>query len=94
MQPINDNDACLQVLVRHAAVSGPELRRLIRRKEIALGGNVKLNIYGTLHCRSGKRMKKENRVFFRSPAEAIQGGFRPCGHCLPRDYKNWKNGLI
>jgi methylphosphotriester-DNA--protein-cysteine methyltransferase len=39
-------------------------------------------------------MKKENRVFFRSEKEARTQGFRPCGHCLPNDYKKWKDGLV
>ncbi|MDB5249053.1 MAG: metal-binding protein [Segetibacter sp.] len=68
--------------------------KLIRQEVVILGGNTKLKIYGKLNCKSGKRMKKENRVFFESKNEAIQQGFRPCGHCLYSDYKNWKNGLI
>ena len=63
----------------------------IRMGEIKLGGNRFLRIYGTLHCRSGIRMKLQNRVFFASEAEAWQAGFRPCGHCLPEAYKAWKN---
>jgi hypothetical protein len=83
-----------EVVVRHTQISDQELRRQIRRQHICLGGNVKLKIYGKLNCRSGKGMKKENRVFFASPAQAVRQGFRPCGHCLPGDYKKWKNGLI
>jgi hypothetical protein len=79
---------------RHLEISGPELHRQIRRQQISLGGNSKLKIYGKLNCRSGKGMKKENRVFFRSREEAIRQGFRPCGHCLSSDYKKWKYGLI
>ncbi|WP_354361655.1 Ada metal-binding domain-containing protein [Pedobacter sp. UYP30] len=51
-------------------------------------------MYGTLQCKSGKRMKKENRAFFGSENEAIKNGFRPCGHCMKMKYKNWKNGFI
>jgi methylphosphotriester-DNA--protein-cysteine methyltransferase len=58
--------------------------RLIRKGEIPFAGNLKLKIYGKLNCRSGKRMKKENRVFFASEKEAIASGFRPCGHCLKK----------
>jgi hypothetical protein len=78
----------------HVEISDPELHKQIRQQQISLGGNVKLKIYGKLNCRSGKRMKKENRVFFHSQAEAIRQGFRPCGHCLTSDYKKWKYGLI
>ena len=31
----------------------------IKNKQIAIAGNKKLRIYGTLNCTSGKRMKKE-----------------------------------
>ncbi len=62
--------------------------------EIQLAGNKKLKIYGQLSCASGKRMKIENRVFFQSAAEAVNLGYRPCGHCLLHDYQNWKNGLV
>jgi len=60
------------------------LKRLIHQGEIKFAGNAKLKIYGTLHCQSGKRMKKENRVFFKNEAEAISNGFRPCGNCMRR----------
>ena len=55
-----------------------------------MAGNLSLKIYGTLSCKSGKRMKKENRVFFKNEAEAIELGFRPCGHCLRAEYVRWK----
>lgn len=58
----------------------------IKNKQIALAGNKKLKIYGTLDCRSGKRMKKENRIFFFSEDEARQSGYRPCGNCLKIRY--------
>ncbi len=67
-----------------------KLKSLIENGEIALGGNRQLKIYGTLSCRSGKRMKIENRVFFGSEKEARQNGYRPCGHCLSEKYKRWK----
>lgn len=75
----------------------PQLKKLaqLRAKgEIQLGGNKKLKIYGLLSCSSGKRMKSENRIFFKSVQEAVDLGYRPCGHCLPLAYKNWKNGLV
>jgi hypothetical protein len=75
---------------RHGEISGPELHR----QQITLGGNSKLEIYGKRNCCAGKKMKRANRVFFRSRAEASRQGFRPCGHCLNSDYKKWKYGLI
>lgn len=67
---------------------------MIRQKEILLGGNLQLRLYGTLQCRSGKRMHKTRRVFFSSTAEALAQGFRPCAHCMNAAYKQWKNGLV
>ncbi len=63
----------------------------IRSGEISLGGNRRLKIYGTLNCRSGRKMKTENRVFFRDEAEAQSAGYRPCGHCLRDQYRAWKS---
>ena len=75
---------------------GRVLHQLIAAGEIKLAGNKKLKIYGTLNCASGKRMKVENRVFFKNDDEAIANGYRPCGNCMPADYKLWKqnNGTI
>ena len=70
-----------------------KLRGLIRKHKIILGGNLRLKIYGTLQCSSGKRMLRNNRVFFESPTEAIQNGFRPCGHCMKKQYAAWKKSL-
>ena len=67
-----------------------KLNALIKKAEIVLGGNKQLKIYGTLSCKSGIRMKTENRVFFGSEEEAISLGYRPCGHCMRNEYKKWK----
>ncbi|MEK7066546.1 MAG: Ada metal-binding domain-containing protein [Patescibacteria group bacterium] len=40
-------------------------------------------IFGRLDCKSGMRMKKENRVFFLTWADAISAGYRPCKNCKP-----------
>ncbi len=81
-------------MIRHTALSDEEVRKRIRENKVLFGGNRLLKIYGKLNCRSGKRMKRENRVFFHSETEAIQQGYRPCGHCLHDEYKKWKNGSI
>jgi methylphosphotriester-DNA--protein-cysteine methyltransferase len=73
---------------------GRKLKSLIQSREILFGGNIKLKIYGTLKCASGKRMKIENRIFFKSEEEAIALGYRPCGHCLKQEYKIWKENRI
>jgi methylphosphotriester-DNA--protein-cysteine methyltransferase len=81
-------------MIFHNNISPVKLRSLIRRQLILIGGNSKLKIYGKLNCRSGKRIKKENRVFFNSIDEALDQQFRPCAHCMYDDYKKWKHGLI
>jgi len=67
-----------------------QLKLLINKGEILLGGNANLKIYGTLNCKSGKRLKIKNRVFFKNEEEAIQENYRPCGHCMREKYKIWK----
>jgi len=78
-------------MIAHIDIDEITLRRKIKNYEINFGGNKKLKIYGTLQCKSGKRMKKENRVFFISEKEAMKMGYRPCGHCMKNKYKQWKN---
>lgn len=81
-------------MIYHNKISDSALRIQFKKGEICFGGNRKLKIYGTLKCSSGKRMKRENRVFFLSENEAKKSGFRPCGHCMKPEYLKWKNGLI
>jgi methylphosphotriester-DNA--protein-cysteine methyltransferase len=80
-------------MIYHADIDSHELWRKIKRKEIIFAGNKRLKIYGTLQCRSGKRMNKANRVFFKSEKESIENNFRPCGHCLQSKYHKWKDGI-
>lgn len=77
-------------MIPHIEIDPVTLIRKIKGKEVVLGGNRRLKLYGTLNCNSGKRMKRENRVFFRSEKEAIASGYRPCGHCLKLKFKEWK----
>ncbi|MEM9324609.1 MAG: Ada metal-binding domain-containing protein [Bacteroidota bacterium] len=57
---------------------------------IVFAGNRRGKIYGSLHCKAGKRLKREHRVFFDSEAAAIEQGYRPCGHCLRSRYREWR----
>ncbi len=81
-------------MIKHSEINDEELRKLIRQNKILLGGNERLKIYGTLKCESGKRIKKENRVFFISEREAVKQGYRPCGHCMKNKYQHWKKRII
>lgn len=47
-------------------------------------------IFGKLDCKSGMRMKKENRVFFANLEDAVNEGYRPCMKCHPIDEKDFK----
>lgn len=67
------------------------LLSMIKHGQITMAGNASLKIYGTLHCASGKRMNRKNRVFFSSEEEAISLGYRPCGHCMKEQYQQWKH---
>jgi len=80
-------------MIRHSEIENNQLRSHIRQGTILFGGNARLKIYGLLNCSSGKRMKKENRVFFSNKAEAISCGYRPCGHCMSAEYTKWKANL-
>ncbi|MEJ0054914.1 MAG: Ada metal-binding domain-containing protein [Bacteroidota bacterium] len=78
-------------MIRHQYITTNELHRLLKDGEIAFAGNHRLKIYGLLNCRSGKRMKRGHRVFFKDEAEAISSGFRPCGHCMRESYLSWRD---
>lgn len=80
-------------MIKHPNISDKELRRKIKHQEVCFGGNKQLKTYGTLQCKSGKRMKRENRVFFATENEAITNGFRPCGYCMKGAYEKWKSSF-
>ena len=77
-------------MIDHSSLDSKSLFHAIKSGRIKLAGNKKLKIYGTLTCSSGKRMHKRNRVFFEIESEAIAAGYRPCGHCLNSQYREWK----
>ncbi|TMM59210.1 metal-binding protein [Maribacter algarum] len=81
-------------MIQHEDISDTELRTKLKADLIVFGGNKKLKIYGRLDCKSGLRMKRENRVFFISEKEALINKYRPCGHCMKMEYKKWKDGVI
>ena len=70
------------------------LRRLIHAEKVVLAGNINLKIYGRLSCKQGKRMLRKNRVFFSSEKEALEKGYRPCGHCMKEAYRAWKTKYV
>ena len=60
-----------------------------------LGGNSQLRIYGQLDCWSARKALGKGyekiRVFFADEATAITAGYRPCGHCMRTQYREWKS---
>ncbi|MEL7002860.1 MAG: Ada metal-binding domain-containing protein [Bacteroidota bacterium] len=81
-------------LKEDSTTESPTLLRYIKSGDITLAGNKRLKIYGRLDCKSGKRMKMENRVFFKSEAEAISESYRPCGSCMRSAYIKWKSFAV
>lgn len=77
-------------MIHHKDLNPKDLFVLIRNTPALLAGNQNLKIYGTLQCASGKRIKKENRVFFNHETEALEHHYRPCGHCMKKAYQKWK----
>jgi methylphosphotriester-DNA--protein-cysteine methyltransferase len=75
-------------MISHINIDQSALKKLIRSKAILFAGNKKLKIYGRMDCSSGRRMKRENRVFFSSENEALENSFRPCKKCMKLISKN------
>jgi methylphosphotriester-DNA--protein-cysteine methyltransferase len=80
-------------MISHKETDDRTLHSLIHAGKVRFGGNRRLKIYGTLQCASGKRMKRENRVFFDSERSALESGYRPCGHCMREAYRAGRSGL-
>lgn len=60
-----------------------------------LGGNKTLKIYGRLDCKNAlnwirKGYYTQVRVFFEDEETAQELGYRPCGICMKKEYKRWK----
>lgn len=81
-------------MIYHLQMSDSELRNKIRRGVICFAGHQKFKTYGTLRCKSGKRMLQNNRVFLTSIERAVDHVFRPRGPRLPLACKKWKHGLV
>lgn len=77
-------------MIHHHELSDAEVRRAIRSGAIRWAGNRSLRIYGRLDCWSGRKLARENRVFFSTELDAVVAGFRPCGHCMRERYRRWR----
>lgn len=74
-----------------------KLYKILKRGKIieseipgALAGYKIDKIFGRLDCKSGMKMKKENRVFFHTLEDAVMGGYRPCKNCKPIDEEDFE----
>ena len=70
-----------------------KLYKLISDGDIEFAGNRNLKIYGRLSCQSGMKMKIANRVFFSSGQEAGMMAYRPCAHCMKKEYRIWLEAM-
>jgi methylphosphotriester-DNA--protein-cysteine methyltransferase len=60
-----------------------------------LGGHRRTKVYGRLDCRAALASLErghyvKHRVFFADEAAAVAAGFRPCGVCMPEEYRRWR----
>ncbi len=61
----------------------------------SVGGHRRSRIFGRLDCPSAIRAIERggyvaDRVFFLDEETARVAGYRPCGSCMPTDYRAWK----
>lgn len=77
-------------MICHLDIPDPDLHALLKSGALTFAGHKSGKIFGRLDCASGKRMKREERVFFADAAEALAMGYRPCGHCMKDAYAQWK----
>lgn len=77
-------------MIRHTDIADADLHPLLKNATLTYAGHRSGRIFGRLDCASGKRMKREERVFFADAAEALGLGYRPCGHCMKDAYAQWK----
>lgn len=53
-------------MIRHKRIDDSEVLKVIKSALIRYGGKRKQKIYGTLTCKSGKRMKRKTVYFFKT----------------------------
>jgi hypothetical protein len=73
---------------------GPDGREHPSDRPGTLGGHRRSRIYGRLDCPSALRALarggyRAHRVFFADQDSAVRAGYRPCGVCLPEQYRAW-----
>ncbi|WP_375426754.1 Ada metal-binding domain-containing protein [uncultured Friedmanniella sp.] len=76
---------------------GPDGTAVRSHRPGKLGGHRTSRVYGLLDCPAALRALAHggyvrDRVFFADEQTAVAAGFRPCGACLPEQYRHWKAG--
>lgn len=77
--------------IDHLNLTDKQVFNLLHRGVIKFAGHKRNKVYGTLHCKSGKKMKRKYRTFFNSEEFALWLGYRPCGFCMKEKYQQWKS---
>ena len=77
-------------------LTGADGKEYMSEQPGLLGGNSKQRIYGRLDCPSAlstiKRFPgiyEKSRVFFADEQAALAAGYRPCGNCLRKKYREY-----
>jgi hypothetical protein len=75
---------------------GPDRKPYASELRGTLGGHSRSRVYGRLDCPAALRAIPRggyviHRVFFLDEAAALAAGYRPCGMCLPGQYRAWKD---
>ncbi len=92
------NDVSNSHLVsKQFTLTGPDCKTYLSDTKGTLGGYKRgsTRIYGQLDCQSALRHIAAGhyfkyRVFFADEVSAKSAGFRPCGKCMPEEYRTWK----
>lgn len=77
-------------MIRHTDLMDEALHQALKAGTYTFAGHRSARIFGRLDCAAGKRMKRNERVFFADATEALALGFRPCSHCMKEAYSQWK----
>lgn len=80
---------------RRYRLTGADGREYPSREPGEWGGHRRARIYGRLDCPAALRSLARghyatNRVFFRDEDVAIAAGYRPCGTCCRKRYREWR----
>lgn len=78
-------------LYNHAELTDDQVRAMLKCGDIKFAGHKGYKVWGLLTCATGKKMKRENRVFFTSQEAAEKNGYRPCGSCQRAAFNRWKS---